>query len=102
MALSVFNVHVSCFPASEYGDDFCVVAKSEEDALHAVAGRYAAAASNWGEESDEVGRDDFDTLYTWWKEPYQNREGYNPGVTVEKVVDLDAIADDLVLSAVRT
>ena len=100
MALSVFNVHVSCFPASEYGDDFCVAAMSEEDALRAVAGRYAAEA--YSEEGDEVGRDDFDTLYTWWKEPYQNRAGYKTGVTVTKVVELDAIADDLVLSAVRS
>jgi hypothetical protein len=103
MTLSIYNVHVSCFPVSENGDDFCVVAKSEEDALRAVAGRYASNASNWGEESDEVGRDDFDTLYTWWKEPYQkNREGYEAGVIVEKVVDLDTIADHLVLSAVHT
>jgi hypothetical protein len=102
MALSVFNVHVSCFPISENGDDFCVAAKSEEDALRAVAGRYAENASNWGEESDEIGRDDFDTLYSWWKEPYQNREGHEAGVIVEKVVDLDPIADHLILSAVYT
>ena len=102
MALSVFNVHVSCFPASEYGDDFCVVAKSEEDALRAVAGRYAAEA--YSEEGDEVGRDDFDTLYTWWKSPYENnREGHAKGVIVEKVVELDALLhDDLVLMSVRT
>jgi hypothetical protein len=102
MTLSIYNVHVSCFPVSENGDDFCVVAKSEEDALRAVAGRYAANASNWGEESDEVGRDDFDTLYTWWKEPWQNREGCQAAALVEKVVELDAIADHLVLSAVHT
>ena len=102
MALSIYNVHVSCFPVSENGDDFCVVAKSEEDALRAVAGRYASNASNWGEESDEVGRDDFDTLYTWWKDPYQNRAGYKTGVTVTKVVELDSIADHLILSAVHT
>jgi len=101
MALSVFNVHVSCFPASEYGDDLCVVAKSEEDALRAVAGWYADDA--YTEDGDEVGRDDFDTLYTWWKEPYQNRAGYKTGVTITKVVDLDdPIADDLVLSVVRS
>jgi len=41
--------------------------------------------------------------YTWWKEPYQNRAGYKTGVTITKVVDLDdPIADDLVLSVVRS
>ena len=101
MALSIYNVHVTCFPISEYGDDFCVAAMSEEDALRGVAGRYAAEA--YSEEGDEVGRDDFDTLYTWWKSPYQNRAGYKTGVTVTKVVELDALLhDDLVLMSVRT
>ena len=101
MTLSIYNVHVYCFPASEYGDDFCVAAMSEEDALRAVAGRYAAEA--YSEEGDGVGRDDFDTLYTWWKAPYQNRAGYETGVTVTKVVELDALLhDDLVLMSVRT
>jgi hypothetical protein len=94
MSLSVFNVSVNCFDASYDSHDFCVVAKSEEDALRLVAGQYTENASNWGEESDEFGRDDFDTLNEWLKQP-----SHETAVTVEKVVDLDTISDGLVLSS---
>lgn len=97
--LFVFSVHVSCFPASEYGDSFSVVARDEEGALRAVAAKYAALAGSYGEEGDRCGRDDFDTLYSWWKEPYRSRAGYDTGVSIERVVALDSIADSLVVMA---
>ena len=97
--LFVFSVFVSCFPASEYGDSFSVVARDEESALRAVAEKYAAAAGSYGDDGDRCGRDDFDTLYSWWKEPYRSRDGYDTGVSIERVVALDSIADSLVVMA---
>lgn len=99
----VFSVRVSCFPASEYGDDFSVVARDEDGALRAVAQKYAALAKSYGDdEGDRCGRDDFDTLYSWWKEPYRSRAGYETGVSIERVVALDSIADSLVVMASLT
>lgn len=86
MPLSIYDVYVSCFPASEYGDNFTVVALDEEGALRVVAGQY--------DKDDYSGRSDFDTLYTWWKEPYQNRAGYHTGVTVTHIVEIDKIVDE--------
>lgn len=82
----IYSVYVSCFPASEYGDHFTVVARDEEGALRIVAGQY--------DEDDSSGRCHFYTLYTWWKEPYQNRAGYYTGVTVTPIVELDKIVDE--------
>lgn len=100
--LFVFSVHVSCFPVSEYGDSFTVVARSEEDAIRAVAGKYAANERAYSDEGDRIGRDDYDTLYSWWKEPYSDFYGDERAVFVERVVALDSIADSLVVGATLT
>ncbi len=98
MTLSIYTVHVSCFPASEYGDVFIVVAQSEESALKSVATKYAENA--YGEDGDHCGRDKYETLHSWWKNPYTNRAGYKTGVKIIQGESLHVLQDGNVLSAV--
>ena len=105
MSLSVFTVHVSCFPTSEYGDTFTVVAEDSDEAVRAVSKQYHR--NHFGDEGveDRLGRDDFDTLLGWRDHPYQNRSGGRNACFVEKVADLDVLADrndSAVLSQVLT
>ncbi len=105
MSLSVFTVHVSCFPVSEYGDTFTVVGEDENDAVRAVSKQYKKNHFEDEGVADRLGRDDFDTLLGWKDHPYQNRSGGRNACFVEKVADLDVLLDrndSAVLSQVLT
>lgn len=94
-SLFVFNIHVACFPVSEYGDSFCVVARNEEEALSVVSEVYAERALD--DDGDELGRDDPDTLVTWWKNPYTNRSGSTTGISITRGPMISKIAGGLAL-----
>lgn len=105
MSLSVFTVHVSCFPVSEYGDTFTVVAEDSDEAVRAVSKQYYRNHFEDEGVEDRLGRDDFDTLLGWRDHPYSNRSGGRNACFVEKVADLDVLADrndSAVLSQVLT
>lgn len=100
MALSLYKVYVSCFPVSEYGDNFVVIAKDDEQAVRAVAEKYKEMDAD--KYNYDVNRGDFDTLYGWWKNPYQSRSGSTTSVSVECIGSLDSMVSDRVIDFVLT
>ena len=99
--LKIFKVVVSCFPASEYGDSFTLVSPDEESALKLVANHYAK--TSYTEEGDSCGRDRYETLHEWWKNPYKNRSGSTTGVYIDVVIeDIKEITSSVMISSDMT